>query len=381
MGDILIIGGGFAGLEAARILSRSHSKLNGRRILLVDAKKTFDFLPVLPDVIGRRIQQKNVLLNLGDYLGKLKVNFEQAEVAKIDCGTKEVFLKGGGVLSYEYLIIACGSETNFYGSDEIQKHSLKLDNVEDAMMISNVVSTYPNKKIFIVGGGYTGIEVASNLAVLLRRRKIKKYSINVIERSEDILGALPEWIKDYCRINLAALRVNLYLECSVKEVSDRCLKLSNGLEFEDYLIIWAAGVRTPSFVRELKFEKDGQGRLSVDGSMRFDEGCFVAGDAACFKHKGKTLRMSVQFSIYEARIAAKNILRQIAGQKQLLKYRPLDLGWLIPMANRKAPGKILFFRVWGVVGWFLHYKMCMFRTLSLKNRLGIFYDAFLRIVK
>lgn len=378
MGDILIIGGGFAGLEAARLLSKNSKRLNGRRILVVDAKKTFDFLPLLPDAAGGRIRKSNITLDLAFYLEKLKVNFEHGEVVKLDTAAREVILKNGSVLSYEFLIVSCGSVTNFYGLDEFQRHSLKLDSADDAVLLGNTVTTYPAKKIFIIGGGYTGVEIASNLAFLLRRKKIKKYNINIVEKGEDILGPLPEWIKDYCRINLCALRVNIYNSCSIKEVVDKRLKLSNGLEFEDYLIVWSAGVITPSFVQDLKFEKDKQGRLYINENMMFSENCFAVGDSASFKHRGITLRMAVQFSVYEAQIAAKNVLRIIAGHKRLARYRPIDLGFLVPMANKKACGKVLFVRVWGVLGWLLHYAMCIYRSLELKNRFGIFCDAYLR---
>ena len=376
MGDILIIGGGFAGLRAASILSKKRSKLNGRRILLVDVKKTFDFLPVLPDIISSRIDKQHAVCDLPDYLEKLGVNFQQDEVVKIDTQANEVLLKSGNVLQYEFLIISCGSVTNFYGSDDAQRRALKFDNVEDSVILVNIIKTYPGKKILIVGAGSTGIEVASHLAILFRRKKIKKYSINIVEKEEDILGPMPEWTKNYCRLNLCGLRVNTYTSCFLKEVTDRSVLLSNGMKFDDYLMIWTAGVATPSFVQDLKFEKDVKGRLKVSENMMFSNRCFAVGDAASFAYKGMPLRMAVQFSLAQASVAAKNILRLIAGKDKLVRYKPMDLGWLIPLANKKACGKVLFFRVWGIVGWFFHYTMCIYRSSSLRNKLGIFCDSF-----
>ncbi|OIO35218.1 MAG: hypothetical protein AUJ74_07185 [Candidatus Omnitrophica bacterium CG1_02_44_16] len=376
-GDIVIIGGGFAGLEAARLLSKKRARLNNRRVIVVDAKKTFDFLPVLPEVAGGYVQKKNAVLDLAYYLESLRVNFEQDEVVRVDIGTKEVFLKSGGVLYYEFLVIACGSVTNFFGMDDVQRRSLKLDTAEDAVILRNVVITYPNKKIIIVGGGYTGIEIASNLAYLLRRKKIKKYSINVIERADDILSSLPEWARDHCRVNLSKLRVNAYTECSIEEVSDQRVKLSNGMMFEDYILVWAAGVVTPAFVRDLKFEKDKQGRLSVDEHMMFSGHCFAVGDAAAVKNGNSILRMAAPFSVAQARVAVANILRGVKGVKRLVKYHPIDFGFLVPMADRDACGKVLIFRVSGFLGWFLYYVMCISRSLSLDNKLGIFGDAFI----
>ncbi len=379
MGDIVIIGAGFAGLEAARVLSKNRARLLGRRVIVIDAKKTFDFLPILPDVTGGRIRQESAVMELADHLERIHVNFEAGEVVRVDTDTREVFLKSGGILTFEFLIVACGSVTNFYGMDDIQRRSLKLDSAQDAVAIQNVIATYPGKKILVIGGGYTGVEIASNLALLFRHKRVKKYSISIVEKGEDILGSLPQWMKDYCRVNLCGLHVNIHLECSLKEATDQRVKLSNGIEFEDYLLVWAAGVVTPAFVRELKFEKDRQGRLIVDEHMRFGEGCFAVGDAAAFKHKGAALRMSVQFSIVEAGVAAKNVLRLIRGEKSLARYRPCDLGLLVPMANKKACGKVLFIKVSGFAAWVLHYVMCIYRSLSFRNRLGIFCDAFLKI--
>ncbi|HAJ57345.1 MAG TPA: hypothetical protein DCL35_06210 [Candidatus Omnitrophica bacterium] len=381
MGDIVIIGGGFAGLEAARVFSRKRSKLGSRRVIVVDAKPTFDFLPVLPDVCGSFVSKEHVILDLREYLEALKVNFENDEVINIDADAREVFLKGGRSLAFEFLIVCCGSVTNFYGAAEIERHALKLDTADDAAALLNTVATYPQKKIVIAGGGYTGVEIASSIAAFLRRKKVKKYSVNIVEKQDDILGPLPQWAKDYCRINLAALRVNIYADSSIKEVTENRVKLSSGMEFDDYLFIWAAGVQTPKFLRDLKFEKDTQGRLVVDNYLRFSEGCFAAGDAACFKSKGKALRMAVQFSLAQADVAAGNILRIIAGKKGLIKYRPCDLGLLVPMANRKACGKILFFRVWGIFGWALHYIMCVYRSIGAKNKFGILRDCLLRFFR
>jgi NADH dehydrogenase len=381
MGDIVIVGGGFAGLEAARALSNKRSKLGARRIIVIDAKETFDFLPVLPDVCGSFVPKGHVTLDLREYLEKLKVNFENDEVVKIDTDRREVFLKNGGILSFEFLIVSCGTVTNFYGDTEAERRALKLDTADDALVLLNTVTTYPSKKILIVGGGYTGVEIASSLAAFLRKRRIKKYSVNIIEKAEDILGPLPQWVKDYCRINLCALRVNIYADSSIKGLTDGRAKLSCGTEFEDYLLVWAAGVWTPRFVRDMKFEKDGQGRLAVDRSLNFFDRCFAIGDAACFKYKGRTLRMAVQFSIAEADVAAKNILRIIAGKKRLAKYRPMDYGLLVPMANKKACGKILFFNVRGILGWFLHYAMCIYRSISANNKFGIFGDLLARLFR
>jgi NADH dehydrogenase len=381
MGDIVIIGGGFAGLEAVRVLVKNRKKLGARRVIVIDAKPAFDFLPVLPDVCGSVVPREHATLDLREYLGRLKVNFENDEVTRIDTQAGEVVLKKGSVLSYEFLVLACGTVTNFYGNADAARRALKCDTADDALMILNTVSTYPSKKVLVIGGGYTGVEIAGHVASFLRRRRIKKYSVSIVEKGEDILGPLAEWIRDYARVDLCALRVHVVTDASLKEIADSRVKLSNGMEFEDPLLIWAAGVQTPAFVRDLKFEKDGQGRLFVDPFLRFSDACFAVGDVAAFRHKGKTLRMAVQFSVAQAGVAAHNILRCIASKKALRSYRPLDLGLLVPTANKKAVGKVLFFRAWGLVGWFFHYAMCVYRSIGAKNKCGIALDCLRRVFR
>ena len=377
MGDIVIIGAGFAGLEAARVLSGKRKALGQRRIIVVDAKRTFDFLPVLPDVISGRIPRAHASVDLAAYLENRGVSFENAQVESLDTNAREVRLKSGHVLSFEYVIVAPGSQTNFYGMKDLEKRALKLDSAQDAAMIQNTVCTYPEKCFVIVGGGYTGIELATHIARLLKKRRVKKTRIHVIERQEDILGSLPVWMKNYCRINLCALRVALTTDVSIKESTDAFLKLSNGLEIPDYLLIWAAGVQTPDFVRQLAVPKDRQGRLETDATLQFAPGAFVAGDAASLASRGKPLRMSVLFSLKEGRVAAGNVVRLCLGKKDLKKYRPLDLGFLVPLSNRKACGQVFFLPIRGFIGWVLHYLMCIYRSLTWPCRLGIFADMFL----
>ncbi len=381
MGDIVIVGAGFAGLEAARVLSGRRTRLGNRRIIVVDKKATSDFLPVLPDVCGEFVPSSHVCLELAEYFERLKVNFENDEAVKINISSREVMLQKGGVLSYEFLILACGSVTNFYGQKGAEGLALKLDSSEDARVILNTVKAYPSKPVVIIGGGYTGVEIASNLAMFFKRRKIKKYSINLVERSEDILVNLPQWVRDYCRINLAALRVNVYADTFIKEIAGKRILLSSGMEFSDCIMIWAAGVHTPLLISGLECEKDRQGRIVVDQYLRFSDSCFAIGDAASFRNKDRPLRMAVQFSLAEADNAASNILRIIAGKKRLTRYRPLDFGLLLPMANRKACGRVLFFRIWGIIGWFLHYAMCIFRSYGIRNKLGILSDSLLRLFR
>jgi NADH dehydrogenase len=249
-----------------------------------------------------------------------------------------------------------------------------LDSVADSRVLEGLVAASPNKRFLIVGGGYTGVEIASNIALALRRRKVLKPSVTIIEKGEDILSMLPAWMRDHVRVGLCRLRVAVHTECSLLEVAQDRARLSNGLIFEDALVVWAAGVVTPAFVQALSWSKDRQGRIIVDGTLRGDAFCFVAGDAASFEAKGRPLRMAVQFAIAEGAHAAKNILRLILEEPPA-RFRPIDLGVIVPLASKDSCGRVLGVRVSGIIGWVFHYAMCVFRSFSWGNARGLFADV------
>jgi len=371
VGDIVVIGAGLSGLRLARTLGRWRKRFEGRQVLFIDAKRTFDYLPILPDVAGGRLRESSARIGLAPFLERRGVNFTQGTVDRVDTQAREVVLAGDRVIGYETLVIACGSVTDFYGNADIEKQSRKLDSVCDAAAILNIVRSHPKKKFVVAGGGPTGIEIASNLALCLRRRGAGKDAVIVVERADDILGGLPEKIQDACRVNLSRLRVVVHTGCSIAEVGPERVSLTNGITFKDAVLIWAAGVRPSDFVKTLPYKKDGRGRLIVDAGMRCAEDCFAVGDAASFEHKGRPLRMAVQFAVAQADVAAVNVVRACLGRRRVKKFRPFDWGTLVPMANGQAYGVIVGLQVSGRPAWLLHYVMCMVWAVSGRMRLGI----------
>jgi len=149
------------------------------------------------------------------------------------------------------------------------------------------------------------------------------------------------------------------------------------------LCVWTAGVRTSGFVEALNVRK-ARTRIPVDAKLNVRErGCrnlFFTGDSAHFTDRKteKALRMAVMFSMGQGRVAAENILRDIQGRRPL-EYHPVDLGYLVPMAHGKAPGKVLGLNVRGFPGYAMHYAMCVYRSYR-RNRPGIIKDLLSRVV-
>ena len=365
MKKIIIIGGGFAGISAAYRLCHSRIK---SEVTLIDKKETSDFLPTFPDCIGRGINPEYLSYQIELIAQKNKFKFVREEVNRINLETKEVFTLSQS-LNYDYLIISSGSETNFYGNENIRNNAYKLDGVEDAQALTIVLKENNFENYIISGGGYTGIEVATNLRVFLQKTN-KIGRIIIVERAPAILGPLPEWMKKYVADNLRKLNIDILVNSAVEKIEGNKAYLSEGRILNKVMVIWAAGVKTAKFIQDLNVEKNPQGRIKVDECLRLNDTCFVIGDAANFGHEKIFLRMAVQFAIFEGDRTALNIIRSIKGLP-LQKYQPVDLGYIIPMANNHSCGQVFGIKFKGLLPTIFHFIMCIYRSYGMRNKAGI----------
>lgn len=368
MKKIIIIGAGFAGLSAAAQLSKSRLDLE---LTVIDKKDSSDFLPTLPDCIGRGINPDYLSYEIEKAAKKYGFKFINSEVQSVDLSNRMVSSVRFNS-NYDFLIIASGSETNFYGNDNIREFAYKLDDVQDTRRIVAAIREKKFDNFIIAGAGYTGIEVATNLSRYLNNVR-QNPKVIIIERGASILGPLPQWMKDYVLKNLKRMGVEVLVNSAIEKIEDKKVYVSGSRVFENSMVIWAAGVKTSSFIQNLSLEKNPQGRIKVDEYLRVNESCFVIGDAAYFSFQGNFLRMAVQFAITEGVIAAENVIRSIKGNT-LNKYQPLDLGLIIPMANNRSCGSVFGKDLKGGLPTFFHFVMCVYRSRGIKNKLGLIKD-------
>ena len=362
---VIVIGAGFAGLSAARILGRNRKEIE---TIVMDKASESSFLPMLPDVIGRGINPEYLTADIKYLAARFGFKFIKAEVSAVDLDKKEV-LSADQVFPYDYLLISSGSETNFYGNEQVRKYAYKLDDASDARKIRQALEAREFDNYLISGGGYTGIEVATNLSLYFTKKSLKK-KIVIVERTPSILGPLPQWMKDYVSNNLKKLGIEVLTNTAIEKIEDKNIHLQGAGVFDNAMLIWTAGVKASDFIQKINAEKNPQGRLKVDEYLRLRESCFVTGDSSYVAHKGSFLRMAVQFSIKEGECAAINIIRSIKGAR-LVKYAPVDLGYVIPMANNSSCGTILGINMKGLIPTFMHYFMCIYRSWTIGNKLGI----------
>lgn len=359
---LVIIGCGYGGAVSAWRASGSRRKLD---VSVIDRGRNFNFLPLLPDCLGRGLPAGALAYPIKNLSSLYGFNFINEEVKSVDLKQRFVFTSGSR-LGYDYLIIASGSETNFYGNPAIRRYSYKLDDAQDAQKIRSVLEERRFDCYIIAGGGYTGIEIATNLRMFLRKARIKRRII-IVERAGSILWFLPEYVREYVSENLRRLDIEVFANTMVERVEEGRVFLSNKDEFNNSMLIWAAGVRTADFIQNLDLPKNPQGRLVVDEYLRASDSCFVIGDAAWFYHKKNYLRMAVQFAVAQAAVVCYNMTSSIKGSR-LRKYKPLDLGQVIPMANNRSCGNVLGVNVKGMAATLCHYSMALYRAYGFKNK-------------
>ncbi len=355
-------------------------------MILVDKKSYFEFLPMLPDVIGGWMAPELLRYDLASFAKNEHVEFINGRIKGIDPGNK-VIEAGGREIEYEYAVLAAGSETNFYGNTVLQNSCLKLDDVNDAVSIKETIlrkaAAAPEINILVVGGGYTGVEIATNIDILLRTRK-NKYRVYIVEKGDEILMMAPEWMRASVRRVLGKAGIDLICGDALKEYDGENVILDSGKKIGNAVCVWTAGVKVPGFLERIPMSSQ-RTRIIVDEYLRPKgtsyRDIFIAGDNSFFEEKasGKALRMAVMFSMGQGKTAADNIVNSIRG-KAPVKYRPVDLGYLVPMAQGKAPGVVMGAGVDGLCGYFMHYLMCAYRS-EWRNKAGILKELVLSRLK
>ena len=361
---------GFAGLSAARYLAKHTGLVD---VTLVDKYENNHFRPLIPDVISHAVGAPNLLYSLLPFKDRYRFRLFCESVQNINFSSREIDLLEHKI-SYDYLIMASGSQTPFPPSGLFRQYALRLDSVHDANRLRDAVSSGKYDRFVVCGGGYTGVELASNLQRFITDRKSDEEVI-VVEMTDHLISTLPPWMQKYVAEGLKSMGVSVRLSTKVESLTEREIILSNGDSIECALCIWTTGLVAPSIMRTINVPKAAKGRIKVDETLKFSENCFAAGDSACFPQKTSCLRMSVQFSIDQGRTAAKNIIATIGGLP-LTPFKPRDPGFIIPLANGKSCGEVFGIPVRGRVATLLHYLISTYRSPGVMNRIGVLKGAF-----
>jgi NADH dehydrogenase len=412
---VVIVGGGFGGLAAAKVLRRAPL-----RVTLLDRRNYHLFQPLL-------YQVATATLSPGDIASPIRWIFRHApnvrvllaEAASIDLAGRQVRLKDGEPIGYDYLIVATGSSHSYFGHSEWARNAPGLKTLEDALEIrrrillaferaereSDAARRQELLTFALIGGGPTGVELAGTLAEIARQtlrdefRSIdpRQARIVLIEAGDTILPSFPPRLRDAARASLARLGVEVRERTKVTAVDEHGVMIARepvkAGSHEDRIVagtvLWAAGVTTSPLVRSLGVPLDRAGRAIVepDLSIPGHPEVFVAGDAAVFLHKdGTPLPGVAQVAIQQAAHAA----RTIANRERGIPAAPFmfrDKGSMAIVGRRSALADLGWIAFSGTLAWLAWLFLHIFMLIGFRNRLvvllqwGVAYFTYQRSVR
>lgn len=388
--QILVIGGGFAGLNAAKVLAGAKHV----EVTLIDKKNYHLFQPLLYQVATAGLSPAEIAVPIRSIFSKYKnIKVFQDTVHSINVKEK-VLSSNSGKYHYDYLILACGVSPYYFGNEEWEEFAPGLKTVEQATEIRRRVLTAFEKAevekdidkkgrlltFVIVGGGTTGVELAGALAELSRFTFAKDFKhidpklarIILIEADRRILPSFSEKLSVQATRDLLNLGVDVWTGKRVTEIHPNGVDI--GIEkIKAATIIWAAGIRATGLNRQLESEMDSMGRVFVepDLSLKNHPEIFVAGDQAHFSHQiEKPLEAIAPVALQQGRFIAKNILREIQGKSRRV-FQYSDKGQLATIGRSKAVLEISELKLRGLLAWLAWLFVHIYSLIGFKNRLFV----------
>lgn len=333
---VIIVGGGFAGLNCAHKLI-NHNEI---RITLIDKNNYHEFTPLLYQVAASALSTAAAAIPFRYYFSEKKnIDIKMANVISLNPESMTLATEEGEVYQGDYIVLAVGNVVNFFNTVGAEKNSLPLYNLLDAQRLrSRIIGLFEDAdrnqqfidqgalNFVIVGAGPTGTEVAGALADLLlfslpnefKDLAVQKAKIYLINHGQSVLGAfLPESQK-YASETLKKRGVELLMGISVDAVTDSYVELSDGKKIFSKTVIWAGGLKAPSFAQYSNLKQGHSGRLTVASDLTVPgfSNIYALGDLAIILDGGnKPLPQLASVAKQAGEWAAKNILAQIQGKR------------------------------------------------------------------
>jgi NADH dehydrogenase len=318
------------------------------------------------------------------------------EVSSINLEEKYIKLNGS-VIAYDYLILAAGGRTNFFGFDAIEKGGFQLKDLATAVKTRNhLIGMFEQASheadaekrkalltFVIVGGGPTGVETAGALSELISHVMIKDYPhllpsdarVVLLEAGANLISFYPDELRKATLKLLRQKNVEVRLNTKLESFNGQRVTLGDGNQIETQTVIWTAGVKAVEVVDELNAEKASGGRIRVLPTLQLPghPETFVIGDAAFLEENGQALPMISTVAIQQGVLTAKNI-RRMMQQKAPESFHYKDPGLLATIGRNAAVARIFGISFSGFIAWVIWVFLHIYRIIGFRNRIIIMFN-------
>jgi len=410
---IVILGGGFAGVECARQLESQFKDNSEIELTMVSEDNFLLFTPMLPQVASGMIETRHIVLPIRTICKKTK--FYENRIKNIDPYGKLVTLWGTGdkrsiSIHYDFLVIALGSETNFFGMSDVEKNAYTMKTLNDAVVLRNRVidmleqaenETDPIlRKSFlnfvVVGGGFAGIETAGELMdLLLDARKYyptihkKDLKVIVLEALRMILPGFNQELADFAQEKMIERGIDIRLKTAVtsfdgNEVTTKTVDPTPKDPIDDSVVdsirtktlIWTAGVTPVNTIKRSMFKTD-KGKLIINDFLEVSDfpGVFAIGDCALFldPQTQRPFPPTAQIAEAQAKVAAKNLIALIKNsEKEKFVYH--SKGQMAIIGKRSGIATFLGMNISGFWAWLIWRNVYLSKITTFDKKIRVLLD-------
>ncbi|MDZ4839974.1 MAG: NAD(P)/FAD-dependent oxidoreductase [Bacteroidota bacterium] len=392
---VVIIGAGFAGLNVINNLNQDYLQ-----IVLLDKHNHHTFQPLLYQVATSGLEASSIAYPIRKIYGnKPNFHYRMAEVESLKLDENEI-ITTEGELKYDYLVIATGTKTNFFGMADLEKNAMSLKTIEEAIDLRHLILQNIEKHLssndelekeaalnfVLAGGGPTGVEMAGALCELKHKVlpsdypeiDFSKMNVILVEPGTKVLAAMSETSSKYAEKYLRKLGVDLQFGAGVSSYDGIIATLSNGAKIPTSTLVWAAGVagNMPEGLDKALVVKGNKIDTDIYSRVKGYDNAFAIGDIAYFPTKKyeRGLPSLAPVAIQQGKHCAKNIIRLWNG-KVPIAFKYFDKGSLATVGRLKAVGDLpTGGNLHGVIAWFAWLFVHLLYLIGFRNRVNVFVE-------